>query len=97
MHGRSRTPSEPSSSTSREYRPEGYSEHDKLPIVYSSAYNISFYGLEKVHPFDAGKWGKVFDGLKRESQYQKVAAVAVRSCCGQRVAMMQVGRINGSV
>lgn len=66
MHGRSRTtPPEPSSSASRECRPEGYGEHDKLPIVYSSAYNISFYGLEKVHPFDAGKWGKVFDGLRR--------------------------------
>ncbi|XP_077539373.1 histone deacetylase 11 isoform X3 [Haemaphysalis longicornis] len=65
MHGRSQPPSEPSSSTSREYRPEGYGEHDKLPVVYSSAYNISFYGLEKVHPFDAGKWGKVFDGLRR--------------------------------
>lgn len=64
MHGTSRSPSERSSS-SVEYRPEGYSERDKLPIVYSSAYNISFYGLEKVHPFDAGKWGKVFDGLKR--------------------------------
>lgn len=65
MHGTSRSPSERSSNVGMEYRPEGYSERDKLPIVYSSAYNISFYGLEKVHPFDAGKWGKVFDGLKR--------------------------------
>lgn len=64
MHGS--TPSEPrSGGGGREYRPEGYGERDKLPVVYSSAYNISFYGLEKVHPFDAGKWGKVFDGLRR--------------------------------
>ncbi|XP_065311592.1 histone deacetylase 11 isoform X2 [Dermacentor albipictus] len=48
-----------------EYHPEGYGEHDQLPIVYSDAYNISFYGLEKVHPFDAGKWGKVFTALRR--------------------------------
>ncbi|XP_058023545.1 histone deacetylase 11 isoform X2 [Ahaetulla prasina] len=34
------------------------------PIVYSSDYNISFLGLEKLHPFDAGKWGKVINFLK---------------------------------
>ncbi|XP_077485620.1 histone deacetylase 11 isoform X1 [Amblyomma americanum] len=48
-----------------ECHPEGYADKDKLPIVYSDAYNISFYGLEKVHPFDAGKWGKVFAALRR--------------------------------
>ncbi|XP_056001159.1 histone deacetylase 11-like isoform X2 [Ostrea edulis] len=34
------------------------------PIIYSEEYNISFLGLEKLHPFDAGKWGKVFAFLK---------------------------------
>ncbi|XP_070792850.1 histone deacetylase 11 isoform X1 [Pituophis catenifer annectens] len=34
------------------------------PIVYSPDYNISFLGLEKLHPFDAGKWGKVINFLK---------------------------------
>ncbi|KAL7986283.1 hypothetical protein Chor_011449 [Crotalus horridus] len=34
------------------------------PIVYSPDYNISFLGLEKLHPFDAGKWGKVIHFLK---------------------------------
>jgi hypothetical protein len=34
------------------------------PIIYSEEYNISFCGLEKLHPFDAGKWGKVFAFLK---------------------------------
>lgn len=48
-----------------ECHPEGYADKDQLPIVYSDAYNISFYGLEKVHPFDAGKWGKVFAALRR--------------------------------
>lgn len=37
------------------------------PIVYSSDYNITFMGLEKLHPFDAGKWGKVINFLKEES------------------------------
>nr|XP_020665771.1 histone deacetylase 11 [Pogona vitticeps] len=34
------------------------------PIVYSPDYNITFMGLEKLHPFDAGKWGKVVNFLK---------------------------------
>lgn len=31
----------------------------KIPIVYSKAYNIAFFGLEKLHPFDSKKYGKV--------------------------------------
>ncbi|XP_062829799.1 histone deacetylase 11 isoform X2 [Anolis carolinensis] len=34
------------------------------PIVYSPDYNITFMGLEKLHPFDSGKWGKVINFLK---------------------------------
>ena len=31
----------------------------KLPIVYHSKYNISFFGIEKIHPFDSTKYGKI--------------------------------------
>uniref|UniRef100_A0A8D0FBU6 Histone deacetylase 11 n=1 Tax=Strix occidentalis caurina TaxID=311401 RepID=A0A8D0FBU6_STROC len=34
--------------------------------IYSPDYNITFMGLEKLHPFDAGKWGKVINFLKEE-------------------------------
>ena len=34
------------------------------PIVYADEYNISFGGLERVHPFDSGKWGKIYKHLK---------------------------------
>ena len=34
------------------------------PIVYSPEYNIGFLGMEKLHPFDSGKWGKVYGFLK---------------------------------
>ncbi|CAN9512182.1 unnamed protein product [Ophioblennius macclurei] len=37
-----------------------------LPIVYHPDYNITFMGMEKLHPFDAGKWGKVIHFLKEE-------------------------------
>ena len=36
----------------------------RLPIVYHPIYNITFMGMEKLHPFDAGKWGKVVRFLK---------------------------------
>ncbi|KAK7795322.1 hypothetical protein U0070_000480 [Myodes glareolus] len=35
----------------------------RWPIMYSPRY-ITFMGLEKLHPFDAGKWGKVINFLK---------------------------------
>lgn len=31
----------------------------KVPIIYHSNYDVSFGGLERIHPFDSGKWGKV--------------------------------------
>uniref|UniRef100_A0A8C5HC67 Histone deacetylase domain-containing protein n=1 Tax=Gouania willdenowi TaxID=441366 RepID=A0A8C5HC67_GOUWI len=37
-----------------------------LPIVYHPDYNITFIGLEKLHPFDSGKWGKVIRFLKED-------------------------------
>ena len=36
---------------------------EKLPIVYSDKYNISFMGLENLHPFDSKKYGRVFEML----------------------------------
>jgi len=31
----------------------------KAPVVYSPAYDIEFNGIEKQHPFDSAKWGRV--------------------------------------
>ena len=36
---------------------------DQLPIIYSSSYDISFFGLEKLHPFDTQKWGNIYKFL----------------------------------
>ncbi|XP_071984241.1 histone deacetylase 11 isoform X5 [Engystomops pustulosus] len=38
----------------------------RWPIVYSTDYNITFIGLEKLHPFDSGKWGKIINFLRDE-------------------------------
>lgn len=36
---------------------------DKVPLIYSASYNIAFLGLEKLHPFDSSKWGRIKDLL----------------------------------
>ena len=47
----------------------GWPSAGKLPVVYSPLYNISFLGIENLHPFDSKKY-------KRVSQ---CAATAARS------------------
>lgn len=34
-------------------------------VIYSPRYNIGFYGLEKLHPFDSRKYGKAWKALRR--------------------------------
>ncbi|XAR70802.1 Histone deacetylase [Bertholletia excelsa] len=31
----------------------------KVPLIYSPSYDISFLGIEKLHPFDSSKWGRI--------------------------------------
>ncbi|EFJ48813.1 hypothetical protein VOLCADRAFT_59975 [Volvox carteri f. nagariensis] len=38
----------------------------QLPVVYHPSYNISFFGVEKLHPFDSCKYGKVMSALKKQ-------------------------------
>ncbi|VDK46768.1 unnamed protein product [Anisakis simplex] len=47
---------------------------DQWPIVYHPLYNISFCGIEKLHPFDSSKWGRVHaklieDGMLSKDQF----------------------------
>jgi histone deacetylase 11 len=37
-----------------------------LQIVYSGHYNISFFGIERLHPFDSRKYGHAWSALRRE-------------------------------
>ena len=40
---------------------------DQLPIVYSDEYNIRFGGMQKLHPFDSEKWGRIANYLESMS------------------------------
>ncbi|KAJ3044986.1 Histone deacetylase 11 [Rhizophlyctis rosea] len=44
------------------------SSPQKLPIVYSPKYNISVFGLEKLHSFDSQKYGRIFSILTRDKK-----------------------------
>lgn len=37
-----------------------------VPIVYSPAYNITAFGLERLHPFDSRKYSRIHDWLIRQ-------------------------------
>lgn len=48
---------------------ESETESNQVSIIYNADYNISAYGIEKLHVFDTRKWGKIADYL---SDYFKV-------------------------
>ncbi|XVF48656.1 hypothetical protein PTKIN_Ptkin03bG0207600 [Pterospermum kingtungense] len=47
----------------------------KVPVIYSSYYDISFLGMEKLHPFDSSKWGRVCRFLISERHLEKNSIV----------------------
>ncbi|KMZ59739.1 Histone deacetylase 2 [Zostera marina] len=43
----------------------------KVPVIYSSSYDISFFGIEKLHPFDSSKWGRICGYLVKDGTLKK--------------------------
>ncbi|XP_031489298.1 histone deacetylase 2 [Nymphaea colorata] len=43
----------------------------KVPLIYSKSYDISFLGIEKLHPFDSSKWGRICEFLISEGILNK--------------------------
>ncbi|XP_072454355.1 histone deacetylase 11 isoform X7 [Notamacropus eugenii] len=62
------------------------------PIVYSPRYNITFMGLEKLHPFDSGKWGKVINFLKEENFLADVMMVEAREATEEDLRVVHTQR-----
>ncbi len=44
---------------------------DKLPIIFSEYYDITLFGLQKLHPFDTEKYGKVYKYLVKKAEIDK--------------------------
>lgn len=54
--------------------PDGSLPHAQVALVYSRNYNISALGLERLHPFDSRKFGRIRDhliekGLRRSADF----------------------------
>ncbi|XP_060036323.1 histone deacetylase 11 isoform X3 [Erinaceus europaeus] len=64
----------------------------RWPIVYSPRYNITFLGLEKLHPFDAGKWGKVIGFLKEEKLLSDNMLVEAREASDEDLLVVHTRR-----
>uniref|UniRef100_A0A1D1XEK5 histone deacetylase n=1 Tax=Anthurium amnicola TaxID=1678845 RepID=A0A1D1XEK5_9ARAE len=47
----------------------------KVPIIYSSSYDIAFLGIEKLHPFDSSKWGRICQFLITDKLLDKLRIV----------------------
>ncbi|THU52375.1 hypothetical protein C4D60_Mb10t03340 [Musa balbisiana] len=47
----------------------------KVPVIYSSSYDIAFFGIEKLHPFDSSKWGRICQFLSKEGFLDKKQTV----------------------
>ncbi|KAL5558771.1 hypothetical protein UlMin_034982 [Ulmus minor] len=47
----------------------------KVPLIYSSTYDIAFLGIEKLHPFDSAKWGRIFGFLIKDGVLDKRCVV----------------------
>lgn len=60
--------------------------------MYSPRYNITFMGLEKLHPFDAGKWGKVINFLKEEKLLSDGMLVEAREASEEDLLVVHTRR-----
>ncbi|KAL4570324.1 hypothetical protein LXL04_025976 [Taraxacum kok-saghyz] len=50
----------------------------KAPIIYSTSYDISFLGIEKLHPFDSSKWGRICQFLIENGVLNRTSIVEPR-------------------
>lgn len=62
------------------------------PIVYTSDYNIGFLGLEKLHPFDSGKWGRVFEFLKEAKLIDEKSVVKPKEATADELEVVHTKR-----
>ncbi len=58
-------------------------EPKKPVLVYHTNYDISFLGLEKVHPFDTHKYSKVYDYLNKKNILKKVEVLEPKPVSNQ--------------
>jgi histone deacetylase 11 len=59
-----------------------------IPLVYSSTYNITAYGLEYLHPFDSVKYRRIQNWLVAQGIRKEQDFVLPRSCSFEELAQL---------
>ena len=54
-----------------------------VPLIYSPAYNITAFGLERLHPFDSTKYSRIHAWLVRQGVRRPTDFVAPESCTAE--------------
>lgn len=62
-------------------------------IVYHPSYNITFCGLEKMHPFDSRKYGNVFDKLMRMGIVKSTDSVIEPSIISRKLLLQKMSKL----
>ena len=60
----------------------------KVPLIYSTKYNITAWGIEKIHPFDSRKYGRIYEFLTSESTFN--ASQIISPPCASRSDLLTV-------
>ncbi|KAJ8927171.1 hypothetical protein NQ314_020447 [Rhamnusium bicolor] len=61
---------------------------EQWPIIYRNEYNVSFMGLEKLHPFDARKWRNIYKYLKESGLINKKTVVVPNEATKEDLLMV---------
>ncbi|MCK4540333.1 histone deacetylase [Candidatus Parcubacteria bacterium] len=62
--------------------------NDKLPIVYSDNYDITLFGMQKLHPFDSEKYSKVANYLIKNVEIEKSRFYAPKKINGSYLLLV---------
>lgn len=69
----------------------------QLPVCYRSEYNITAGGLEKLHPFDSCKYGRIFQRLADVNVFTSKAIVSPPILSDAELAASQTSRYLSSL
>eukprot|EP01084_Bolivina_argentea_P089542 161561_1 len=60
----------------------------KVPVIYSTKYNITAWGIEKIHPFDSQKYGRIHRFITSEGIFSK--SQIIEPPCASRADLLTV-------
>ena len=72
-------------------------KNELLPIVYDDIYNITFGGMEKLHPFDSCKWGNIINILTEKGFLTKSKVIHPKEASEEDLLVVHTPRYLNSL